>query len=155
MTAWDGDWEARIRARVGERGYETVTAFAEARPTATLLALAGELGADDVVAIQVLTLMREEALGGGDVERFARGLLVHELWESIPKGWRIDPGGGFEFTFKLASAIANLVVALPDSHQDLGRRVGDLLVAADLPAGWLPSGPDDPTLVAIFEAARR
>jgi len=32
-SAWQGNWLVRLRERIRERGYDSVTAFAEARPT--------------------------------------------------------------------------------------------------------------------------
>jgi len=52
---WQGNWVARLCERVRERGYDSLTAFAEARPTASLVTLAEELGPDDVAGVQVFT----------------------------------------------------------------------------------------------------
>jgi len=152
-TSWHGDWEARIYERVRSRGFNTVTTFAEASPRATMFELAHELGAEDVNAAQVIALMRAEAERTNTVERFARSLLVHELWHSVPNGWRVDPGNGFDFTFKAATALAATTNLLPETAQDWGRRVTDIMMAADLPVGWLPDGPDDPILVGLFARA--
>jgi hypothetical protein len=153
--SWRGDWEARIYERVRSRGFDTVTAFAEASPRATMLELAEELeaGAEDVNAAQIIALMRAEAERTNTVERFARNLLVHNLWEIVPKGWRVDPGNGFEFDFKAASALSSMTVSLPESAQDLGRRVTRIMMTAELPLGWLPDGPDDPILAGLFARA--
>jgi hypothetical protein len=153
LKSWHGDWEARIYERVRSRGFDTVTAFAEASPRATWFELVDQLGAEDVNGAQIIALLRAEAERTHTIERFARSLLVHELWELVPKGWRIEPGNGFDFTFKAASAIASMTASLPDSARDYGRRVADILMAADLPVGWLPDGPDDPILVALFARA--
>jgi len=32
--SWEGNWKVRLYERVRERGYDSLTAFAEARPTA-------------------------------------------------------------------------------------------------------------------------
>jgi hypothetical protein len=53
--AWEGNSKARLYERVRERGYDSLTAFAEARPTASLVALAEELGKDDIAAVQVFS----------------------------------------------------------------------------------------------------
>ena len=44
ISAWQGNWLVRLSERVRDRGYDSVTAFAEARPTASLVELADELG---------------------------------------------------------------------------------------------------------------
>ncbi|OJH33384.1 hypothetical protein BON30_48945 [Cystobacter ferrugineus] len=44
----EGNWKARLYERVRERGYDSLTAFAEARPATSLMALADELGPEDI-----------------------------------------------------------------------------------------------------------
>ncbi|CAM4456747.1 Conserved uncharacterized protein [Corallococcus exiguus] len=51
--SWQGNWRVRLYERVRERGYDSLTAFAEARPTASLVELADELGEDDIAGAQV------------------------------------------------------------------------------------------------------
>jgi hypothetical protein len=46
--SWKGNWKVRLYERVRERGYDSLTAFAEARPTLPLVELAQELGGDDM-----------------------------------------------------------------------------------------------------------
>ena len=154
-TSWRGDWQGRIYQRVRSRGFDTVTDFAAASPRATMFKLADALGTEGVNVAQLVSLMREEAERTDSVERFARSLLVHELWDLVPKGWRVDPGGGFGFDFKAASALASTWSWLPESARNLMDRMGRIMMAADLPTGWLPDGPDDPVLVALFDQAKR
>lgn len=59
--AWKGNIRARLYERVRERGYDSLTAFAEARPTASLVELAEELGKDDVAGVQVFGVLVDEA----------------------------------------------------------------------------------------------
>ncbi len=47
--SWQGNWRVRLYERVRERGYDSLTAIAEARPTASLVALAEELGPGDAI----------------------------------------------------------------------------------------------------------
>jgi hypothetical protein len=51
--SWDGNWKVRLYERVRERGHDSLTAFAEARPTASLVDLAEELGKDDATHFKV------------------------------------------------------------------------------------------------------
>jgi hypothetical protein len=44
--SWEGNWRVRLYERIRERGYDSLTAFAEAHPTLPLVELAGELGDD-------------------------------------------------------------------------------------------------------------
>lgn len=154
LESWQGDWHARIYERAQAKGYDSVTAFADARPRSPLLALAEELGPDDVNAAQLRTILRDEAEAGGFVERFARSLLVHEIHTAIPRGWRVEPGDGFDFEFNATGPLVELVTELPESHKEMARRLTRIMLAADLPIGWLPDGPDDPLLVALFDRAR-
>ncbi len=41
--AWEGNWKVRLYERVRERGFNSLTAFAEARPAVPLYALAGDV----------------------------------------------------------------------------------------------------------------
>ena len=154
LESWSGDWHARIRDRAQAKGYESVTAFADARPRVSLLALAEELGPDDVNAAQLLAILRDEAENGGFVDRFARSLLVHEIHDAIPKGWRVPPEDGFDFEFNATGPLVTLVTELPETHREMARNLMRIMMAAELPVGWLPQGPDDPVLVSLFERAK-
>src|SRR3712207_1575110 len=86
-TPWEGNVRARLYERVRERGYDSLTAFAEARPAVPLLLLADELGEDDVAGVQLLSGLHAEAEHRKQVTRFVRDMLVRELAESLPEGW--------------------------------------------------------------------
>lgn len=154
LESWRGDWHARIYERAKAKGYDSVTAFADARPRTCLLALAEELGPDDVNAAQLRAILRDEAERGGFVDRFARTLLVREMYAAIPKGWRVQPDDGFDFEFNATGPLVELSTELPESHRAMALRLTRIMMAADLPVGWLPEGPDDPVLVALFDRAR-
>ena len=83
--SWEGNWRVRLYERVRERGYDSLTAFAEARPTDSLVALAEELGPDDVAGVQVFSGLLAEAERREQVTRLVRGLLVRELCVVSPK----------------------------------------------------------------------
>src|SRR5687767_917240 len=85
--AWQGNWKARLYERVRERGYDSLTAFAEARPAVPLYVLADELGKDDVAAVQLLGGLHDEAERRKQVTRFVRDMLVREMSEGLPDGW--------------------------------------------------------------------
>jgi hypothetical protein len=70
LKSWHGDWHARIYDRVRSKGFDSVTGFAEARPTAPTLALSAELGVEDVNAAQVVALLRDEAERDSSLERY-------------------------------------------------------------------------------------
>jgi hypothetical protein len=99
---------------------------------------------------QFFTLMRGEAERDDSVLRFTRSLLVHALQERIAKGWRIDPGDGFEFHFKAASALASVTSELLEFARSSGTRLVHLMMTTELQIGWLPNGPCNPILVGLF-----
>jgi hypothetical protein len=151
--SWRGDWRDRVYSRVRSCGYETVTVFAEEHPRATIFELVDLLTDEEINGAQLVALMRDEAERDRSIVRFARSLLVHALWERIPNGWRIDPGNGSDFDFKAASALASVISELPDSARGFGTRLARIMMSAELPIGWLPTGPDDPIVIGLFERA--
>src|SRR4051812_35246394 len=98
--AWSGNWQARVLDRLRVRGFERVTEFSESRPKASTIELADELSTEhevgihhaDVAAEQLVRIWREEATHEGPeaIERFARRLLVGELHQDLPEGWRSE-----------------------------------------------------------------
>ncbi|NTX35393.1 NUDIX hydrolase [Myxococcus llanfairpwllgwyngyllgogerychwyrndrobwllllantysiliogogogochensis] len=142
--SWQGSWKARLYERVRERGYDSLTAFAEARPTASLVALAEELGPDDVAGVQVYDGLVAEAVRSKQVTRLVRGQLVRELWGSLPDGWPavLDDDN----RFKVAKALGLWSGIVPDTHRERVRLAREVLRANPPPAGWRPLGPDDELL---------
>jgi hypothetical protein len=142
--AWQGNWVVRLYERVRERGYDSVTAFAEARPTASLVKLAEELGEDDVAGVQVFKALVEEAERGHYVTRLVRGQLVRELSECLPEGWPASLVDADRF--KVAKALSLWYSYTPVTHRDRVDRASDALFATPPPCGWRPLGPDDELL---------
>ncbi|WP_257445993.1 NUDIX hydrolase [Archangium lipolyticum] len=146
--SWEGNWKVRLYDRVRERGYDSLTAFAEARPTASLLALAEELGKDDLAAVQVFSGLVAEAERGRRVTRLVRGQLVRELAEALPDGWpaMLDDAN----RFKVAVALARWGTYTPETHKERVDRASDVLLATPPPPGWCPLGPDDEVLRSLL-----
>jgi hypothetical protein len=147
-SAWRGNIRARLYERVRERGYDSLTAFAEARPAVPLDVLADELGKDDVAAVQVLSGLLAEAERRKQVTRFVRDVLVRMLSKSLPDGWPavMDDAN----RFKVAKALGFWSAYTPETHQERVDRVGDALLANQPPAGWRPLGPDDDLLRTLL-----
>jgi len=145
---WQGNVKARLYERVRERGYDSLTAFAEARPTATLVELADELGPDDIAAVQVFSGLVGEADRSGKVTRLVRGQLVRELWEFLPDGWPsvLDD----ENRFNVAHALGSWISFTPETHKERADRASDALLASPPPPGWRPLGPDDELLLTLL-----
>ncbi|ATB34052.1 NUDIX hydrolase [Melittangium boletus] len=146
--AWRGDWKVRLYERVRELGYDSLTAFAEARPTASLVALAEELGADDIAGVQVFSGLVAEAERSHRVTRLVRGQLVRELSQRLPNGWPavLDESNRFD----VAHALARWSTYTPETHEKRVDQVGDALLATPPPPGWRPLGPDDELLLMLL-----
>ena len=142
-----GNWVARLYERVRERGYDSLTSFAETRPTASLVALAKELGKDDIAGVQVFSVLLAEAERSRRVTRLIRGQLVRELAEALPNGWPtvLDDAN----RLKVAVALARWGTFTPEPHKERVRRIGDALLASPPPPGWLPLVPDDELLLTL------
>ncbi|MCY1045387.1 NUDIX hydrolase [Corallococcus sp. bb12-1] len=144
MTArhpWEGDVRARLYERVRERGYDTLTAFAEARPAVPLHRLADELGEDDVAAVQVFSGLLAEAEQSRRVTRLVRDVLVRELSDDFPDGWPAVMDD--EARMDVAIALGRWSGYTPETHQERVDRAGDVLLSNPPSPGWRPLGPDD------------
>jgi hypothetical protein len=146
--SWDGQWKARLYERVRARGYTSLTAFAEARPTASLVALAEELGEEDINAVQVFSGLVAEAERSHQVTRLVRGQLVRELSQHLPNGWPavLDDAN----RFKVAKALGLWSGFIPDTHLKRADQVMAALRATPPPPGWRPLGPDDELLLTLL-----
>jgi hypothetical protein len=146
--SWEGNWKVRLYERVRERGYDSLTAFAEERPTASLVALAKELGEDDINAVQVFSGLVAEAERSHQLTRLVRGQFVRELSEGLPDGWPavLDDAN----RFKVARTLGLWASYTPETHQARVRQVGDALLVTPPPPGWRPLGPDDELLRTLL-----
>jgi hypothetical protein len=146
--AWRGNVKARLYERVRERGYDSLTSFAEAHPAVPLYVLADELGKDDVAAVQVLSGLLYEAEQRKHVARFVRDVLVRLLSESIPNGWPavLDD----ENLFSVAEALGSWSAYTPETHKERVKQARAALRANPPPAGWRPLGPDDELLRTLL-----
>ena len=151
MTAehpWNGNWKARLYERVRERGYDSLTAFAEARPTASLVELAEELGEGEVAGVQVFSGLVAEAERNRQLTRLVRGQLVRELSEFLPNGWPAVLED--DARMDVAIALGQWSAYTPETHLERVRRAGDALMAAPPLPGWRPLGPDDELLRTLL-----
>jgi len=146
--SWQGNWKARLYERVRERGYDSLTAFAEARPTASLVALAEELGPDDVAGVQVFSGLVAEAERNKQVTRLVRGQLVRELCTRLPNGWpaMLDDANRFD----VAHALGSWIAFTPETHKERARQVRNALLATPPQSGWRPLGPEDELLQTLL-----
>jgi hypothetical protein len=148
--AWRGDWYERLKERVRARGFETVTAYADAQPTVSLLALAKQLTQErDIAALQIELVLLDEADSAGMVERCARDLLVRNLHEELPEGWHTQWNDDTQY--RRAGVFSSWYATLGSRYEPAVDSIFAAFVAAPIPEGWLPDGPDDPILVEIFQ----
>jgi hypothetical protein len=117
-------------------------------PTASLVALAEELGEEDVNAVQVFSGLVAEAERSHQVTRLVRGQLVRELYESLPDGWPavLDDAN----RFKVARAFGLWSGFTPETHLERVRQASAALLASPPPPGWRPLGPDDELLRTLL-----
>jgi hypothetical protein len=146
--SWQGNWKVRLYERVRERGYTSLTAFAEARPTVALVELAQELGQDDVNAVQVLSGLLAEAEQRKQVTRFERDVLVRMLSQDLPDGWPSVMDD--QARFAVGKALGRWIGYTPEAHQERSERVIAALLATPPPPGWRPLGPDDELLRTLL-----
>ena len=152
---WSGDWHGRILERVQQHGFETVTQYADQHPGVSLIALADELGSDDVAAAQIRSILVVEAVRTRTVPRALRDLFVRELRRSLPQGWKYPLADASRS--EVAGALADWQTDLEvEDHLDCFDdesmfAAGQDFLNAELPAGWLPEGPDDPVIIAFVD----
>ncbi|ATB38075.1 hypothetical protein CYFUS_003501 [Cystobacter fuscus] len=146
--SWEGNWKVRLKERVRDRGFSSLTAFAEARPTTSLADLAEELGAQDVNAVQVFSGLVAEAEQNHQLTRLVRGQLVRELSDDLPDGWPavLDDTNRFE----VAMALARWKSYTPETHKARVDQASDALFATPPPPSWRPLGPDDELLLSLL-----
>jgi hypothetical protein len=151
---WRENWQERLYSLVRERGFGSVTAYADSRPGATLVELADDLGPGNVAPVQVEWRMVAEAEASNTIERCARSLLARGLRQYLPEGWHLEwpdvPGDPTTPLFRKLAAFGDVSGALSDAYTAATRRLRRAFDAADIPEGWLPTGPDDPVIVDIF-----
>ncbi|KFA91218.1 hypothetical protein [Archangium violaceum] len=146
--AWQGNVKARLYERVRERGYDSLTAFAEARPAVPLHLLAEELGKDDVAGVQVLSGLLAEAERRKQVTRFVRDVFARLWSQSVPEGWPavLDDAN----RFKVAEALGSWFAYTPETHKERVDQASDALFITPPPSGWRPLGPDDELLLTLL-----
>lgn len=147
-------WTEVLSQTLKTRGFASLSAYVDSRPEASLAELAADLGGPDTTPIALEQRLIAEAEATGAMERCARGILARELRDELPEGWYPGEGDGGNKTNgqarRLSEVFLSLAMALPEAYRDAIDRVQHAMNAAELPAGWLPEGPDDPALVELF-----
>lgn len=159
-AAWVGDHQRRLSECLLAKGFKTATEYADAHPTASILALADDVGGSQpIAAVQVERRLFDEAVSRNTIERHLRDLLSRRLHEHIPEGWRHDwgqhvPGDVRTPWARRAHAFAHwATVSWLAPFQRAIDQVIDSIVngpSTVFPLGWLPVNADDPYLVEFF-----
>ena len=153
--AWSGDWHDRILERVHERGFKTVTQYAGERPGVSLVVLAKELGMDDGAALQFRSILLVEGLRTRTLPRALRDLFVRELRESLPEGWTHPPDADSRARVAGTAARWQTMTEIGEDldcfDEGMTFKASQDLMQAELPARWLPEGPDDPVIIAFVD----
>jgi hypothetical protein len=146
--SWQGNWKVRLYERVRERGYTSLTAFAEAHPTLPLVELAHELGGDDVNAVQVFSGLVAEAERSNQLTRLVRSQFVREVSETFPTGWPAVMDD--EARFEIAMTLGSWSAFTPETHQKRVEQARAVLRSTPPPPGWRPLSPDDELLRTLL-----
>jgi hypothetical protein len=136
--------------RVHGRGFQTVAQYLGERPGVSLIVLAAELGPGDIEAGQLRAILIEDAIRTHTLPHALRDLIDRELRRALPQGW---PSRRDKATrVALCEVIASWQYDVK-KHLDGWTRIqaAQALMDAELPAGWLPQGPDDPVLIAYVD----
>ncbi len=110
-----------------------------------MLELADILG-QDIAAIQIERAMYVEAADSGQIELFAKDMLVRALRARLPDGWQV----GADFLSEAAGAFAAWKGTMNEQFSAAIVRMWHWLKAADIPPEWLPEGPSDPIVERAF-----
>jgi hypothetical protein len=132
------------------RGIASATAYADTMPMETLVRLVEDLGLPPASAHALERALIDEAEHARTMDRCARGLLARDLRAELPDGWPATEDSDATRLIQRASAFASLAFALPKSYGAAIQRVRYAMEMADIPAGWIPHGPDDPVLMEVF-----
>jgi len=149
LSAWDGDWEERIRQRITKLGYSTYREYLRATPGVSYRELAAELSKDDdaaPIAPVQLEYLHARSVSPADRRdavldsfvRFLRGALTIGL--GVGTLWKIDVIGdlsGWDVIW--------------GQGDELDAFEGEIFRMNPTP-GWIPKDSDDPL---IQEAAKR
>lgn len=149
IDPWRGSSRARrLYERVREHGFGTLTAFANARPAVSLVALAHELGLNESAAGHVWRGLLDEAERHSQVTRFMRDVLVRELAAEFPAGWPAVMN--VDNRCKATLALNRWCYFMPETHVDRAEQVREVLQTAPPRPGWHPRDPDDELLRTLL-----
>ncbi len=153
--AWSGDWHDRILERVRQRGFQTVTQYADERPLDSLYVLAKDLGMEDIAAVQVRSLLIEEGIRTRTLPRTSSRSARSRATRGPSRGLEapLDDATGSEVVGVLVRwrTLSEIGDNLDCFDRESTFKAGRDFMQAELPTGWLPEGPDDPVIITFVD----
>lgn len=148
---WLPNWNNRVFQAVRELGFPSLAAFLAKVPSLPYDQVAKRLG--HFAPIQIIDAQFQEARELNCVRAAAMDSICRELAEELPEGWGIGEEADWRSIHALSSWTSEIIVTgeCEELRYQL-RAISTALRALPPPIGWLPGGPDDPIIVAIFDS---
>jgi hypothetical protein len=152
-TPWQGDWQARLQAKLQSLGYASLEDYLSANPGVDYLKVAESLEQANVAAMQLYGEHIRIAAREGRLRHAAADCLSRFLAQHVKRGW----GCGRHFPLRVASAFGDwktLLRQFSESDDALDRRldaVTEAIEASNPPKGWLPINWDDEIIREAFD----
>lgn len=132
-----------IQKAIRDLGYASVLDYAEAHPLVSLNTLSEPLG-PEVPGIVLEECLKRDCLSAERFPWFVRDQLCRRLARRFPDGLRPGP----RYNFLNAAVWAEWGSLFFDNVDVEQLETAYDAILADVPLGWLPSGPDDPRLLS-------
>jgi hypothetical protein len=139
--------EEHLNERLFQQGFDDVIEFAKCHPDLNYEELARILD-KDLVPIQLLWSLREEAIRKGEINWFAKDSLVRNVREICQEGWLLGEDAEFDAIHARSSWISEMVV-LGEGIRKKAELVRDRLKMI-APQGWLPIDVNDSVIQEVF-----
>lgn len=163
----------RVSERLCEKGYSSLLDYLEDRQAIPYQELVKEIGPDSIAVGFLRWLHCREAHRAGQIRRAAMDCLAREIaqvggWPGVKvftqpsepvTSMNVDPEDAKKLQWKAEVIFRNwaLDALLPygDNITQHAEPVWEALEELDPPRGWIPSGADDPLIVAAFDEGWR
>jgi hypothetical protein len=148
--AWEPGWEDRIYQFIRTLGCSTVNEFLKLFPGEPYVALTRRL-AVPIVPVHLIEVGMKEAVHNGALRDAAMDALARCLNRSVPGGWGTASNADFEHTDAFCDWVRILRFrAGKPELEPTAKRVFEFLQKLPPPAGWRPSGAEDPLIRSAF-----
>jgi hypothetical protein len=147
-NVWTYNREERLQGSLLKQGFDDAIEFAKCHPDLTYDELVRILD-NDLAPIQLLWILREEAIQKGETNWFAKDSLVRNIREICEEGWLLGEDGEFDAIHARSSWMSE-IVSLGQDIEKKAELVRDKLKLI-APQGWLPADINDPIIQKVFE----